>query len=132
MRDNVNTKRFLCREAGVKNEEILELHEKAHAPTVLVSPSMTYGVDLKGDLAKFQIILKAPWLPTKEKRVEKMMKLDSQWYTNKMLCTLVQACGRGLRSKDDECVTYILDGSIVDVILRNRTKLPKYFLERFE
>jgi Rad3-related DNA helicase len=132
MRDNVNTKRFLCREAGVKNEEILELHERAHAPTVLVSPSMTYGVDLKGDLAKFQIILKAPWLPTKEKRVEKMMKLDSQWYTNKMLCTLVQACGRGLRSKDDECVTYILDGSIFDVILRNRTKLPKYFLERFE
>jgi ATP-dependent DNA helicase DinG len=132
MRDNVNTKRFLCREAGVKNEEILNIHEKSRDPTVLVSPSMTYGVDLKGDLAKFQIILKAPWLPTKEKRVEQMMKIDKQWYSNKMLCTLVQACGRGLRSVDDECVTYILDGSIFDVVLRNKGKLPKYFIERFE
>jgi hypothetical protein len=132
MRDNVKTSRLLCREAGVKNEDILELHEKTHAPTVLVSPSMTYGVDLKGDLAKFQIILKAPWLPTKDKRVEKMMKLDKQWYSNKMLCSLVQACGRGIRSIDDECVTYILDGSIFDVIIRNKPKLPTYFIDRFQ
>jgi Rad3-related DNA helicase len=132
IRDNVKSDRLLCREAGVKNEEILEMHEKSKESTVLVSPSMTYGVDLKGDLAKFQILLKAPWLPTKEKRVEKMMKLDKEWYSNKMLCTLVQACGRGVRSTDDECVTYILDGSISDVVIRNRGKLPKYFIERFE
>ena len=132
MRENVRSKRLLCREAGVKNEEILDLHERSKDPTVLVSPSMTYGVDLKGDLAKFQIILKAPWLPTKEKRVEKMMKLDKQWYSNKMLCTLVQACGRGIRSLDDECVTYILDGSIFDVIIRNKSKLPTYFVDRFQ
>lgn len=132
LKDNVRTKRLLCREAGVRNEEILELHENSDQPTVLVSPSMTYGVDLKGDLATFQILLKAPWLPTKDKRVEKMMKLDKQWYANKMLCTLVQACGRGVRSTDDECVTYILDGSVYDAILRNHSKLPKYFIERFE
>jgi Rad3-related DNA helicase len=132
MRDHVRSDRLLCRETGVKNEEILDLHERSKDPTVLVSPSMTYGVDLKGDLAKFQILLKAPWLPTKEKRVEKMMKVDKQWYSNKMLCTLVQACGRGLRSMDDECVTYILDGSIFDVVIRNKSKLPKYFIDRFE
>ena len=75
-------------------------------------------------------LLKAPWLPTKETRVEKMMKLDKAWYSNKMLCTLVQACGRGIRSEDDECVTYILDGSIFDAIERNMNKLPKFFIER--
>jgi ATP-dependent DNA helicase DinG len=132
IRDNVKSDRLLCREAGVKNEEILDIHERSKHPTVLVSPSMTYGVDLKGDLAKFQILLKAPWLPTKEKRVEKMMKLDKQWYSNKMLCTLVQACGRGVRSTSDECITYILDGSIYDVVSKNQNKLPKYFIERFE
>lgn len=132
MRDNVKTNRLLCRETGVKNEDILELHERSTKPTVLVSPSMTYGVDLKGDLATFQILLKAPWLPTKEKRVEQLMKLDKQWYSNKMLCTLVQACGRGIRSVDDECITYILDGSIYDVIERNLSKLPKYFVDRLQ
>lgn len=132
IRDNVDSDRLLCREAGVKNEDILEEHTNASKPTVLVSPSMTYGVDLKGDLAKFQIVLKAPWLPTKDVRVERMMKLDSNWYVNKMLCTLVQACGRGIRSVDDECQTYILDGGIFDAVAKNKRKLPKYFLDRIQ
>lgn len=132
IRDNVKSTRLLCREVGVRNEEILQLHEESANPTVLVSPSMTYGVDLKGDLATFQIILKAPWLPTKEIRVSELMKLDKHWYTNKMLCTLVQASGRGIRSIEDECVTYILDGSIFDTILKNRSKLPKFFIDRFQ
>lgn len=134
MRDNLrkHKSRLLCREQGVKNEELLEEHEASDEPTVLVSPSMTYGVDLKGHLATFQIILKTPWLPTKEPRIEKMMKLDKNWYANKMLCTLVQACGRGVRSEEDECVTYILDGSTYDQIIRSKAKLPIFFLDRFE
>ena len=132
IRDNVKSNRLLCREAGVKNEDILEKHTQSSKGTVLVSPSMTYGVDLKGDLAMFQIVMKAPWLPTKESRIEKMMKLDASWYVNKMLCTLVQACGRGVRSENDECVTYILDGGIFDSIAKNKRKLPKYFLDRLQ
>jgi len=132
IRNNVKSSRLLCREPGVRNEELLELHEESPYATVLVSPSMTYGVDLKGDLAKFQILLKAPWLPTKETRIEKMMKLDKNWYSNKMLCTLIQACGRGIRSEEDECVTYILDGSIYDAVERNKNKLPKFFLDRIQ
>lgn len=132
IRDNVNSDRLLCRELGISNDIILEKHSKKSKPTVLVSPSMTYGVDLKGDLAKFQIILKAPWLPTKDPRVEKMMKIDNNWYSNKMLCNLVQASGRGVRTSSDECITYILDGSIFDAIAKNKKKLPKYFLDRVQ
>lgn len=131
IRDNINSDRLLCREPGVYNEQLLEMHEESDMPTVLVSPSMTYGVDLKGDLARFQIVLKAPWLPTKDVRVEKLMKLDKDWYGNQMLKTLVQACGRGVRSEDDYCETYILDGSIFDAVQRNKKKLPKFFLDRF-
>jgi Rad3-related DNA helicase len=132
LRDNIKSDRLLCREAGVRNEELLEIHESSDEPTVLVSPSMTYGVDLKGDLGKFQILMKAPWLPTKDVRVEKLMKIDKNWYANAMLKTLVQACGRGVRSEDDECETYILDGGIYDAIARNKSKLPKYFLDRIQ
>jgi Rad3-related DNA helicase len=132
LRDNIRNERLLFREAGIRNEEILEIHESNSDPTVLVSPSMTYGVDLKGDLGKFQILLKAPWLPTKDVRVGKLMKLDNLWYVNGMLKTLVQACGRGVRSQDDVCDTYILDGSIYDAIVRNKEKLPKYFVSRIE
>jgi Rad3-related DNA helicase len=132
LRENITSDRLLCREAGVRNEELLEMHEESDEPTVLVSPSMTYGVDLKGDLGKFQILMKAPWLPTKDVRVEKLMKIDKNWYSNAMLKTLLQACGRGVRSEDDECDTYILDGSIYDAIARNKSKIPKYFLDRIQ
>lgn len=132
IREHVKSDRLLCRAPGARNEYLLELHEQSPDPTVLVSPSMTYGVDLKGHLATFQILLKAPWLPTKEIRVEQMMKLDKRWYTNKMLCTLVQACGRGIRSFEDECITYILDGSIFDTVDKNKSKLPKFFIDRFK
>lgn len=132
IKSRVNSDRLLCRENGVNNEMILEQHENTDEPTVLVSPSMTYGVDLKGDLAKFQIILKAPWLPTKDVRVEKLMKMDQNWYSNAMLKTIVQGAGRGVRSHDDECVTYILDGTIYDAIARNQKKMPKFFLARIQ
>jgi Rad3-related DNA helicase len=92
---------------------------------------MSFGVDLKDDLARFQIIIKAPYLPTKDIRVERMMKIDSSWYINKMLCSLIQASGRGVRTPKDYCARYILDGAIIESIIRNKNKLPRYFIERF-
>ena len=127
----LNGSRFLIREPGVRNEELLEQHLSNNEPTVLISPSMSHGVDLKDDLARFQIIVKAPYLPTKDKRIERLMNDDFSWYINKMLCSLIQSCGRGIRSKKDHCVTYILDGAIVESVVNNKHKLPKYFIDRF-
>ena len=123
--------RFLYRSPGIRNEEILEKHTTSSDPTVLISPSMTHGVDLRDDLARFQIIVKAPFLPTKDVRIGKLMKDDFDWYANKMLCSLIQSCGRGIRSSKDHCITYILDGTIAQNIVKNKHKLPKYFLNRF-
>lgn len=131
LKDNLHDNRILYREPGVRNEDILEMHLSSTAPTILASPSMSHGVDLKDDLARFQIIVKAPYLPMTDKRIEKMMKLDFNWYMNKMLSSLIQACGRGVRSHKDFCVTYILDAAIVEAIVKNKHKIPKYFLDRF-
>lgn len=131
LKDNLSNNRILYREPGVRNEDILDMHSTSNEPTILASPSMSYGVDLRDDLARFQIIIKAPYLPMIDKRVEKMMKLDFSWYVNKMLCSLIQSCGRGVRSHKDHCVTYILDAAIVEAVIKNRSKIPKYFLDRF-
>jgi len=131
IKEHVKSDRLLVREAGVTNEQILEIHESTDRPTILVSPSMTYGVDLKDDLSRFQIILKAPWPPVNDIRVSKLMKMDKDWYSNAMFKTLVQACGRSVRTQDDHCDTYILDGSIYDAMIYNKKKLPKFFTERF-
>lgn len=131
LKSNIHEERFLFREPGVNNEKLLQQHYETDNPTVMVSPSMAYGVDLKDELARFQIIIKAPYLPMKDIRVEKLMKLDRYWYQNKMLSALIQACGRGIRSKDDYCNTYILDGAIIEQVIMAKNKLPQYFLERF-
>ena len=98
---------------------------------MLVSPSLTHGIDLKDDLARFQIIIKLPYSPLSNKRIKRMFDSDKTWYQNKMLSTLVQTAGRATRSAEDYSVTYILDGNIVDILSRSVDKLPSYFIDRF-
>ena len=123
-------KRFLYREDDITNEDLIKQHKLSSKDTVLVSPSMTHGVDLKGDLGKFQLIMKAPFSPMGDNRIKRKMKEDPQWYTNMMLSTLVQACGRCNRTSSDESVTYILDYTAWNAIMRNLERLPEYFRQR--
>lgn len=122
--------RFLFRRGGVSNEQLLDAHRLSSEPTVLVSPSMTHGVDLKGDLGEFQIIMKAPYPPLSNPRIKRKFKEDKEWYVDKMLSTLIQACGRCNRTKDDLSITFILDYNAYEAIMQNLRKLPKYFGER--
>lgn len=131
LKTNINNSRIIYREPGVRNEEILDIHYNTDKPTIIASPSMSHGVDLKGDLARFQIVIKAPYLPTTDRRVEKLMKLDFNWYANKMLSSFIQSCGRGVRSQKDYCKTYVLDAAIIEMVVKNKHKIPKYFLDRF-
>jgi Rad3-related DNA helicase len=130
VKGRLGSDRYLYRETNTTNEDILKMHSKSTEPTVLVSPSLVYGIDLKDDLARFQIIVKLPFLSLASKRVKKLFELDSEWYENKMLNAIVQASGRGTRNKDDYCSTYILDGNFINVVKRTKNKLPKHFIER--
>lgn len=122
--------RFLFRDETATNESILDKHYNSIIPTVLVSPSLTYGIDLKDDLARFCIVVKLPYLPLSDKRIKILFNRDKSWYTNAMLNNLVQMCGRTTRSKNDFSTTYLLDGNSTAVLLRNKEKLPKFFIDR--
>lgn len=124
--------RFLYRKPGQDNVKIINDHLNTVKSTVLVSPSMSMGVDLKDDLARFQIIVKAAYAPLGDTRIKKLANEDRDWYQNKMLSNVVQQCGRGVRNENDSCVTYIIDAAITDAVTRNKTKLPKYFIDRIK
>lgn len=125
-------KRFLFRQNDMTNEELLEIHKNTILPTILVSPSMTHGVDLKGELGEFQIIMKAPYLPLGDDRIKMKFDKDKTWYNNAMLSTLIQMCGRCNRSEEDFSTTYILDANVLRAVKQNVKKLPAYFLDRFQ
>ena len=123
-------KRFLFKNEINANEDILDKHFTSSEPTVLVSPSLTHGVDLRDDLARFCIIVKLPYLPLSNKRIKKLFDCDKEWYENQMLNVLVQMCGRTTRSKQDFSKTYILDGNSFKVLPRVKHKLPQHFFSR--
>lgn len=108
---NINSDRLIMKEQNESNEDLIKRHINSNKPTILVSPSLNTGVDLKDDLSRFQIILKMPWKSLQDKRVQAKNKFDRHWYAVDMFKTLVQSTGRSTRSKDDHSITYVLDKS---------------------
>ena len=101
-------KRILTHDS--KNREaVLKKHMASKEPTVLISPSMTEGVDLKGELSKFQIICKVPYPWLGDPIVKKRMYKFPNWYPLQTAMTIVQSVGRSIRNNKDTAITYILD-----------------------
>jgi Rad3-related DNA helicase len=98
-------------------------------PTILVSPSMINGVDLKDDLSRFQIIMKIPYPNISSNKIKKRQSDCPDWYNWKTCVDLVQMYGRSIRSEDDYANTFILDESLSNVMKYNYKYLPIYFTE---
>jgi len=108
LKSHIKSKRLLFSDAS-NRDEILKKHMSAKTPTVLVSPSMTEGVDLHGDHSRFQVICKVPYPYLGDKLVKKRMNKWKWWYSFQTAKCLIQSIGRSIRSKEDRAVTYILD-----------------------
>jgi Rad3-related DNA helicase len=121
--------RILFPEKSAKQAEILAIHASSKSPTVLMSPSMTEGVDLKDDLARFQVIVKVPYPSLGDKIVAARMRQNEGWYGWKTLLTIIQAYGRATRSETDHSVTYILDAAFEQLMMRYKKSLPKWFTD---
>ena len=113
----------------VQNQtDLLAEHALTAEPTVLLSPSMTEGVDLKDDLSRLQIIVKMPFPYLGDPLVEKRIRLYPNFYRMLTAQTLVQMYGRSVRSDDDVCDTYVLDGNFIRFVADNLDILPESFV----
>jgi ATP-dependent DNA helicase DinG len=132
IKDNIskeNMDRLIETGSKLDRSEVLERHYSSKKPTVLISPSLHLGVDLKDDLSRFQIIVKVPYPDLTDKRIAKMKERDPKWYTWNTVLRLVQAYGRSVRSKDDYATTYLLDSSISFLLKSAQDIVPKWFTE---
>ena len=103
-------KRFLFVDRGVDKKIALAKHNE-RPDSVLISPSMMEGVDLKDDLARWQIIFKVPY-PAKTDYIAALEETLPGYYGMTTRNSLVQAYGRPVRSESDWAHTYVLDGSL--------------------
>ena len=126
LKRNIRSKRLLTHNS-MDREKKLKIHMADPRPTVLLSPSMQEGVDLKGDLSRFQIICKVPYPYLGDKLVKKRMHKWKWWYPLQTAKVIVQSVGRSVRSSTDTAVTYILDADWEYFWKRNKDVFPKGF-----
>ncbi len=130
LKNNIKNKRLIIA-YGDKREKALEKHTKSKEPTILISPSMSEGVDLKGKLSEFQILCKIPFPYLGDKVVKKKMTKWKWWYNTQTIRTIIQSVGRSIRSKDDKAVTYILDSDWKRIKSMCRNDFPKNFFDNY-
>jgi len=96
---------------------------------VFLSVAMAEGVSLDDWRTRWQVIAKAAYPNMKNDRVDyRLNELDDwNWYASSAAIDLQQAVGRGMRSKDDHCITYVLDSSAATLIERNEHLFEGWF-----
>lgn len=128
--NNVKNKRLLLA-YGTERDKILKKHMTSKTPTVLISPSMSEGVDLKGEMSEFQIICKIPFPYLGDKLVRKKMNKWKWWYNTQTIRTIVQSVGRSIRCEEDKAITYILDSDWQRIKERSYDSFPENFIKSY-
>jgi Rad3-related DNA helicase len=113
--------------------DALDAWKASSKPTLFLSVKMEEALDLKGDLCRWQVLCKAPYLNTSDSRVARRLE-DGQWawYHRAALRTVIQGCGRVVRAPDDHGATYLADSSLLDLFDRARSDLPPWFREQVD
>jgi ATP-dependent DNA helicase DinG len=99
---------------------------------VLFAASMDRGVDLAGDDCRVVIVAKVPFPYLGDRQIGERMRMPGgqAWYSVQTVRKLVQMTGRAVRSKNDWCVTYIVDRQFTkNVWGKNKGLLPKWWRE---
>jgi ATP-dependent DNA helicase DinG len=124
----MNSRRLILTDPEIQRDEVIREHINSKKPTVLISPSLHTGLDLKDNLSRFQIITKVPYPNIADKWTSEKRRINEEWYYWQTALRLVQAYGRSIRSKDDWAKTYVLDAAFNYFVKMNVNILPKWFV----
>jgi Rad3-related DNA helicase len=107
-------------------QEVLKEFYQRTDNAILISPICQQGVDFKYDRARFQIVVRVPYLNSSDPFIQQMMKKDFPWYNYQSLIAFGQMLGRVNRAPDDFGVTYLLDARFYQYLRRNDYLLPAW------
>ena len=124
-----NKSRLLETHPDIPRDEVIAKHVNSIKPTVLISPSLYLGLDLKDDLSRFQIITKVPYPDLGDRWIDAKRKINGQWYIWQTGLKLVQGYGRSVRSKEDWAKTYVLDSMFELFVEKNKNILPDWYIQ---
>jgi len=101
---------------------------------IFLSVAQDEGISLDDEITRWQVVAKASYPFMGDERVNyRVNKMgDWGWYANQAVINLQQAVGRGMRSKDDWCRTYLLDSSFENLLNKNEDLFEPWFLESID
>lgn len=94
---------------------------------VLMACGLTEGLDIKGDLGRWQILAKCNFPDMTDIAVAEKMRLHPDWYAWTTIREIEQAVGRICRSETDFGVSYIVDNSFIRLYNDNGYLFSKSF-----
>lgn len=114
---------------AANKEEILERFKRDGG--VFLAAGCAEGIDLSGDLATVNIVVKLNFPDLKDPTVLKRKALEDgeEWYALTTLKTTIQMAGRTTRSETDRSATYIMDPNFSRLASKYVKQLPKSFIE---
>lgn len=125
-------KRIITHDGKNKIDQV-DVFKYSRHPLVFLSPSSERGISLNDDFCRFIIWAKAPFLNLNDKLVKARIygngNVGQDWYVGNMILSVVQGCGRGTRSRDDYCKSYLLDYQIVRNFTGSGGLVPEWFME---
>lgn len=121
-----DTNRIITHEKDNFQEVLRDFFEDESGTDVLLSPICQQGVDFKYARARFQIILRVPYLNTSDPFVEHKVKNDFPWYNYQAMVIFGQQTGRINRAEDDFGATILMDERFTKFLSKNSGTLPKW------
>jgi ATP-dependent DNA helicase DinG len=127
----VGSDRLITHSNSRDKPRMMDIHIRSQN-TVIVSPSMHEGVDLRDDLSRFQILLKMPFPSLGSKSVQVRADRWPEWYAYTTSLLLIQCTGRSVRSDKDYATSYVLDSNFGWWSDKWSQFLPRYWLDALQ
>lgn len=89
--------------------DLEEFHEMERG--ILIGASFFEGLDMPDDLCRFQVLMKIP-IPSILDPLVKFLGYEHQEIKDRVVTSIAQGYGRGIRNSEDYCTFYILDSMI--------------------
>jgi len=127
---NLGTFRLITHEQEDRDEQ-LEEFKRSREPLVMLSPSFDRGVDLPNESCRCIIVCKVPYPYLGDKQIKARTELPggNQWYSFKAIQTIIQMTGRGVRSNNDYCDSWILDRQFGRLLIKMINNFPQWWLD---
>ncbi len=97
--------------------------------SVLMCAGLYEGIDLPGDLGRWQVICKVPWPSMAEPAWKWVAETDRERYAWETLRVVMQGAGRVCRGPEDFGVTYVADKSFNSI---PKELMPSWFREALD